>query len=151
MKLTESEVRMAVAVGVQRHIESLKKGLPDKHGHSGPGWDLHIEGACGELAVARFLGLYWDGSVNTFKDGGDVQQYQVRTSPQHTHRLIIREDDDPDAIFFFVTGMCPRYKIRGWIRGRDAMRDKWLDDPHGREAAYFVPAKALNRNREWQD
>ena len=60
------ELLQAALCGVRRHIEALHKGLPDKHGFDSDGWGAHIEGAAGEMAAAKSLGLYWNGSINTF-------------------------------------------------------------------------------------
>ena len=145
--LTESEITIASTVGIKRQLECIRNKLQDKHGHDGAGWNLHVEGACGELVVAKALGLYWDGSVNTFKTGDDVPGLQVRTRSKDWYELIIRKDDDPDAKFVLVTGVCPVYRIHGWMLGSDAMQEKWLKEYGGREAAYFVPQDALLRSR----
>ncbi len=142
--LSPYELSMAAQVGSRRQIEALTKGLPDKHGFGGEdGWTVHIEGACGEMAVASALGRYWSGSVNTFKSGGDVGTVQVRTRSRHDYDLIVRRDDRDNDIFILVTGLAPRFEVRGWIRGADARRSEWLRTHGNRPAAYFVPQTAL--------
>jgi hypothetical protein len=141
--LTPSEILMAATIGLMRHIASVKAGLPDRNGHEGAGWNLHIEGACGELAVAKGLGLYWTGGINTFKGSGDVGKIQVRTRSKPEYELIIRPDDDEDATFVLVTGLCPAYDIVGKIVARDGKRQEWLCEHGDRPPAWFVPQKAL--------
>jgi hypothetical protein len=143
--LARHEIELAAGVGLRRQIEALLAGRPDRHGFEGSGWDVHVEGACGELAVARFLGRYWDGSNGTYRSRPDVGRVEVRTRSSHSYDLIVREDDSPDTAYVLVTGSCPRYWVRGWIRARDARRDEWLQTHGGRPPAWFVPASALSR------
>lgn len=134
---------LAGQVGIRRQMEALKRGLPDRHGFTGLGWDIHVEGACGELAVAKALGRYWNGSVNTFKVGGDVGAMQVRTRSRSHYELLIRPDDKDQDVFVLVTGTSPKFKVVGWIKGKDAKRVEWLQTHGGRPPAYFVPQKSL--------
>lgn len=140
--LTAHEMATAAWVGVRRQVESKRKGLQDKHGFSGDGWGMHIEGAGGEMALAKYLGVYWDGSVNTFKRD-DLPGIQVRTRSSHGYELLVRPADSKDEVFVLVTGQMPSYRIRGWIRGADAMRLEWLKAHGGRPPAFFVPHGAL--------
>ncbi|WP_051324000.1 hypothetical protein [Candidatus Solirubrobacter pratensis] len=138
------ELAQAAYVGCQRHIESVAKGLPDRYGAEKGGWNLHIEGAAGELAFAKCLNVYWSGSVNTFGEGGDVGQIQVRTRSRHDYELIIREKDRDDDVFVLVTGVSPEYVVVGWTFGGIAKaHDEWRKTHGGRAAAWFVPHEAL--------
>lgn len=95
VELTTPEFLNAINIGVIRQCSSLKKGLRDSHGaKSDNGWDMHIEGACGEAAVAKALNVFWSGTVDTFKRGGDVgNKIQVRTRSKSYYELIVRKDD----------------------------------------------------------
>lgn len=141
--LTWSECLLASQIGMLRQIESLKKGLPDKHGFDGLGWDVHIEGAMGELAVAKYLGVYWSGSVNTFKNLPDVDSLEIRTRSKPEYELIVRENDSDDSVFVLVTGKCPKYTLVGCIPGAQAKSPQWRKTHGGRPPAYFVPHSAL--------
>ncbi len=141
--LTPAELRMAALVGLERQLEALSQSLPDRHGYEGEGWNIHIEGAAGELALAKWLGRYWDGSVNTFQSGGDVGEIQVRTRSKEDYDLLVRPGDKEDAVFVLVIGKAPRFRVVGWIRGADAKRPEWLRAYGGRAEAYFVPQHAL--------
>jgi hypothetical protein len=80
VELSWPEVALASQVGCRRMVEALRKALPDAYGCTGEdGWTHHVQGAMGEMAFAKATGRYWDGSVNTFKAGGDVGTIQVRT------------------------------------------------------------------------
>lgn len=140
--LTWHEAAMASEIGRLRHLVSVKRGLIDKHGFDGDGWSEHIEGACGELAVAKLLGVFWDGSVNTF-ELPDLPGLQVRTRSQPYYDLLVRPGDT--GRFVLVTGKCPRYTVRGWIDAEDAKRDEWKKTYGGRPGAYFVPQSELKQ------
>lgn len=140
--LTMHEINMAANVGLMRQLCALKAGKHDAHGFDGAGWSEHIEGACGELAVAKILGRYWDGSVNTWK-ADDLPGLQIRTRSRHDYDLIVRPGDDDQAVFVLVTGQCPEYRVRGWITGAEAKRRELVRYYGCRPAAYFVPAEQL--------
>ena len=142
IKLSWHEVAMASEIGRLRNLTSIKNNRKHTAGYKGNGWDNHIEGACGELAVAKCLDRYWDGSIDTFK-APDLCGFQVRTALTHKS-LIIRPVDSNDEIFVLVTGICPDYEIHGWIRGTDGKKPAFLKSPNDRPAAYFVPINVLN-------
>lgn len=123
------QVTIAVWVGAMRNIASLRQGLRHSHGYDGSdGWSIHIEGAAAEMAVAKFLGLYWEGGVNTFKQG-DVGDLQVRWTDKESGRLLIRPRD-PLAIYVLAVGRIPEFRVVGWfeyLSARD-LRDDWLTD-----------------------
>ena len=142
--LAPHELLMGAEVGVRRHTSAIQANRADRHGiDPGDGWRAHIEGALGELAVARYCGKYWDGSVDTFRSSPDLANVEVRTRSRHDYDLIIRNDDDPDKFYVLVTGRAPTYRIRGWIKGANARRDDWLQTHGNRPAAWFVPNSAL--------
>lgn len=140
--LTWNEVAMASEIGRLRHLSSVRAGRTPGYGFAGVGWTEHCEGACGELAVAKALGRYWDGSINTFS-ADDLPGLQIRTRSKHEYELIVRPQDSDDATWVLVTGVAPHYRVRGWLGGKDAKRDEWLRDYGNRPKAYFVPHEAL--------
>lgn len=143
--LTKEEMQMAALVGVSRHWESSQRGHRAAHGLD-PALStvsLHIDGAMGEIAVAKALGRYWTPGVNTFKEADLGKRLQVRTCPQHGGSLIVRTDDRDDHAFTLVTGSAPCLRVMGWLWGREAKRPEWLKEHGGREPAWFVPAGEL--------
>lgn len=134
---------IAAHVGCMRHLAALKAGLKDKHGAEGGGWQLHIDGALGELAVAKATKMYWSAGINTFSASDLGENVQVRTRSRHDYELIVRDNDSESDTFVLVTGIAPSYKVRGWINGSAAKRNEWLCAHGGREAAYFVPIDSL--------
>lgn len=106
----------------------------------------HFLGACGELTVAKAMGVHWPASVNTFKSAPDIlPNIEVRHRLKHDHDLIVRQDDNPDSVYVLSTGDPPDMQVVGWIEGRKAMDKKWLRSYGGWSPAYFVPQKYLNK------
>lgn len=140
--LTWHEVAMAAEVGRMRYLSAIKNGRVGRHGFDGGKWTEHIEGACGEYALAKYLGCHWDGSCDAFNKA-DVGSLEVRTRSRHDWDLIVRVDAPDDSPFVLVTGSAPAFCIRGWILGRDAKRNEWLRNHGGYSPAYFVPAEQL--------
>jgi hypothetical protein len=145
--LTQHELHFAASVGVTRHIEAILGNKPDAHGlktDKGEGWYLHIEGATTELAVAKCLNRFWNGSFNTYKKGGDIgAKIQVRRRTKLWYDLLVREDDDNDSIFVLAIGIAPTYRIVGWLVGKEAKQNRWIREYAKRPSAYFVPQQFL--------
>jgi hypothetical protein len=141
--LTDSEMHIAATVGALRQIENIFKGR--QHAYAGPrdaSWQMHIEGAAGEQAFAKWSGRYWNGNLGDL-DADDVGHVQVRTTGRPDGRLILHPLDPDDRPFVLVTGISPRFVLRGWIRGSDGKQQQWWRDPVGGRPAYFVPQSAL--------
>ena len=107
VRLKDYEVLQAAMTGMMRQVSAIKRKSVSKI--NGREWQAHIEGACGELAVAKVMGRYWGGSINTFKTGGDIDStgWEVRTRSSHDYDLIVRDDDDDERVFILVTGSAP--------------------------------------------
>lgn len=150
IELTTFELLFGALVGVYRQMSSLKFGVRESHGHDPRnGWQSHIEGSLGELAVTKYKNLYWVGGFDRGPKGylsiGDVGKDEVRTGNEHWKDLIVRKNDPDDKKFICVTGLNGSYRIHGWIYARDAKKPKYWGDPTGkREPAYFVPKEILN-------
>lgn len=141
IELTGYEIYIGACVGVARRLASLKRGETNKVNNLDFGWHSDIEGALAELVVAKLLGIYWNGSVNTFK-APDLAQIQVRHTQHANGSLIFRPGDATEDRFVLVTGTHPDYIVRGWLDGADCNLDEyWRDDVP--KAAWFVPQRAL--------
>lgn len=146
IELTPSELHHAAMVGSTRQFEAATRGRRNAHGMSDDAWRglaNHICGACGEIAVAKALGIYWGGETNTFAAPDLADGIQVRTRREHYMDLIVREGDHNQHRFYLVTGIAPRLVVHGWIKGLDAKRKEWLRTYGNREPAYFVPKRAM--------
>lgn len=144
IRLTPAELKLAAQMGCMRQISNLYKDRRDAYGCPLTiGWQVHIEGCAGELAVAKHLNLFWNGNFENL-NADDVGRFQVRTADSHNRRLILHDKDQDDRIFILVTGMSPSFLIQGWIRAADGKQSRYWTDPAGGRPAYFVPKGDLN-------
>lgn len=142
--LTWTEVRFAVHAGVARQMINLAKGRRDAYGASSDnGWQLHIQGALGECAIAKLTNRYWTGNVGDLDYGGDVGPIHVRTTARHDGRLIMHDEDPDGGVFVLVTGCPPVLRVMGWMFGWEAKQPTYWENFNGRPA-FFVPAIALH-------
>jgi hypothetical protein len=126
VRLTWAEVLVAAQVGCMRNVQSLRGnwrpvggcGLDDS-------WTANIEGACGEMVVAKHLGFYWTGALGD-PTADDAGPYQVRTNAsRRLDDMALRDRDKPklDKVFISVLSFLPEFVICGWLpRGVEAQR-----------------------------
>ena len=142
IRLTNSEVMQGAHVGMLRQVENMQKQRKARYGagHAND-WQLNIEGALAEMALAKYLNCYWAKGTVGEKDVGGAQ---VRSSPRANARLILHPDDSDDDVFYQVTGVNGVYDVHGWILGCNGKREEFWCDPTGNNRyAYFVPYEAL--------
>ena len=65
--LSRSEMMSAGNVGLIRRIVSLGKLNDKMHSPDANPWQIDIEGSMAEMAYAKVMGMFWSGSVGTFK------------------------------------------------------------------------------------
>jgi hypothetical protein len=144
--LTTTEMMIAAYVGSGRNVQSLKQ---DWTPAAGVGlvntWTLNIEGAAGEMAVAKFLNIYWLPIIGD-NHADDVGPFQVRTNTSRKHTdLCLRPKDNPERCYISVLSFAPGFLILGWIWGADGKVDKWLrDGSPDRPKCFYVPESALH-------
>lgn len=142
--LEKHEVLMAAFVGAQRRTNSMFMGATHLAGYKGDAWSNDIQGAAGEVAVAKALNKYWEGATAYDPQKCDVGGYiDVRTRSQHNYDHLIRPADKDHVPQVLVTGMVPNFVLRGWLYGGEAKREEWLQGHGGRDPAYFVPQRCL--------
>lgn len=137
------EQALAAEVGLRRYIESGRSGKKSRF-TSSLNWTAHLEGASGEMAFAKATGRYWSGSVNTYKEGGDVGRIQVRMRMKPDLPLYIRPSDRDDDIFVLVTGSQGTYRVVGWCMGAEGKLEQYLKKERDWAPTYFVPHSALH-------
>jgi hypothetical protein len=141
--LTYPEIFHAANAGVMRRIQRLRSKIPPSYGlKTGTEWQLFIEGALAECALAKCLGKYWEGCGEI--NGIDVLDVEARSTKHENGRLIIYDADKDYLKYYLLTGAEGKYTVRGWMYGKDAKQEKYLDSPTGRKAAYFVPQSDLH-------
>lgn len=143
VQITALEFVHAANAGFLRQASNLLHGRKDAHGFEGDGWKTHIEGAVGEFAVAKALGLFWPG-VGRLR-APDVGELQVRSTPHPGGRLVIHPGDKDGDAYVLVRGELLRYEVVGWLRAGEGKLDRHWRDPTGKSrSAYFVPAAELH-------
>ena len=156
VKLSEREMLLAASSGIQREVECLR-GLNggesvvsdyEKNNNqvgSGGLWQNHIEGAMGEFAVAKYLGLY--GLMERSNDHPDVgEHYEVRTRSLRYQELFIKKDEKEDKYYILVQGSYGRYTICGWISAYEVFTHRdWYHNNEGKTSMrYWVPHEFLH-------
>ncbi len=141
--LTTTEMMQAALIGSMRHVQCLKNDRTEQYGVNPEyGWQFNIQGALGEMVIAKHLGLYF-GGVGIF-GGLDVGKYEVRANHRDNGDLILHPNDKDDAIFWLVTGVNGHFTIRGNITGRIGKDARWWRDGSPGRPAFFVPQSALD-------
>lgn len=144
VRLTNFEILDAAAVGVQRQVQNIHHGARQKYGAgNAQNWQIALEGALGEKALAKYLGIYWAGKGAL--GAPDVGEHDVRTTAHHDGRLIVHPDDADDRFIWLLTGQYGEYMVRGGIQGKEAKQERWWCDPTGKgRHAYFIPQDRLS-------
>lgn len=147
IKLEKYEIELGTFVGNKRYEEAILQNKKDSYGFKKSPEEsrqIHIDGAIGEVAFAKAMNWFYSGSVNTYKNGGDVGAIQVRTRSKHSYDLIVRNNDRDNDIFVLVTGcISDNYIIHGWIIAKDAKNQKFSKSYGNRPSAYFVTKEYL--------
>ena len=147
--LERYEVVLAANTAIERYVSTMKnqqmRGLQDMDA-----WQrilLDVDGAGAEIAVAKYLGVYWGGA---FGQGGvDIEpNIDVKYTKHEMGRLLVRPDAKDDVKFVLVRGGMPNYELIGWIMGSEAKNPEWLDKPDWRRPEiYCVPEESLRKFR----
>jgi hypothetical protein len=145
--LSEMEWQFGVVLGFERHQRAVPDRRPDRHGltKDADGLGLHINGACGEIAVAKWRDCYFLPTIDKFKSPDIGNKVQVKTRSRHDYDLLVRTDDKDAEIFVLVTGWAPVLCLRGWAWGHEARQPAFLQTYGGREEAWFMPQALLRR------
>jgi hypothetical protein len=153
IRLTIFEVMQGAFSGLLRQCDNIAHSAKPAHGHdddTNP-WQIAIDGALGEMVLAKHFNIYWGGKG--IKGGGDVGNLQVRTTPYANGYLRLHKKDEDGAKFYLVTGKPPKYTVRGWLLAKDGKRPEFwgsigkggVIDPNGTyRPAYWVPQDKLN-------
>jgi hypothetical protein len=144
--LNWSQMAIAMAVAGMRNIANVLRDKKSVHGEEEEGsWQRYVEGCFSEIALARYLGMYWDGKVGD-PTPGDVGDNECRVTNRPNGRVIVHDTDPDDARVYLLIGLNGKYKIVGWMLCKDAKRPEWWKDPTGlNRHAYFAPQSALNK------
>ena len=145
-ELTATELYVATQVGMMRRLASRQNGNnKNLHAYKSD-WATDVAGACAELAVAKFYGVHWNMSVNSFKLPDLSNGWEVRSADKENHCLIVRDNDDGERIYIFVLSIVPNtFRLVGSKKGADCKTKEFFrpeNDAGG--DAWFVPQDQLD-------
>lgn len=144
-RLTQTELMVIAYVGSGRNVQCLTREYTPGAGIGVANtWTPNIEGAAGEMATAKALGIYWEPIIGNLH-ADDVGPYQVRTNMSRRYDdTCLRPRDKPNRVYISVLSFCPDFELIGWIRGADGKLDEYLrpGDPD-RPPCFYVPRKKL--------
>ncbi len=154
--LTSSEMEVGAMMGLNRQLRCLnvsKNGESklseyiSKWGDPGKNtlWGNHIEGALGEVAVAKFLNKYISGAT-AFGEVDVGEYYEVRTVSSDFHKLFLKKTDKKDKYYILVRGKLGVYRIWGYITAYEVFADPSLFHNNGGRTtySYWVPDDRLH-------
>lgn len=150
--LTADDWRFALDLARDRAVESLRQDRRDRlfekswvDAHS-----VHVWGAVGEIALAKYIGVYPEFSVKRFcgQRGDVLGDVEVRHRSKLHYDLIVRGNDSPDSRYVLTLGTPPEIEIAGWCYGRDAKMPEFENNHGGYGVAYFVPKSKLRDIKE---
>jgi hypothetical protein len=145
VELTWREVRLAACAAIDLRLRHMAQGgQPERWGRSLDGtWQREIEGALGEIVVAKAFDRYWLAAESYARATGDVARLQVRSTSREGGGLIVHPDDADDAVFILViVGRPPRFRVPGWLPGDEAKLDRWWRDDIP-VPAFLIPQNEL--------
>lgn len=147
VELDNSEYLHALMAGVLRRVSARASKRENYYGAKAEDAEiLDILGAVGEAVVAKHLDKFWCGR-GVFR-GGDVGDFQVRTTKYSNGHLLINKNDYPDKKYILVTVCDGVGTIRGWMYGRDAQKPEFVRDISGRGECFCVPQESLRAMEE---
>lgn len=154
--LDKGDFSTALYCGCLRSMESILRDREDSVYKKSwiEGTKDHILGACGEIAVLKYLGIYGSLSINGFGQP-DIQyagqNIEVRHRALSDHDLIVRRRDSPSSLFVLTRGSGQEIEIAGWEVGKNIMKDPFIKNHGGHGQAWFVPASALRKTEDLID
>jgi hypothetical protein len=152
--LSDDQMYIAAHAGTDWRLRSIaerRRTVRPLGPHNRGAFEGDIAGAIGEMAVAQWLGIPWNGGDAEFlaaprgRPPSDVGGHEVRATWYGTGSLILEKKDLPKGNSWFI--LCtlealPIVRLRGCILGRRGMIDRlWKPPPEGK---WWVPQNELH-------
>jgi hypothetical protein len=144
--LNKSQLFWAGMIGVSRRIQAIFNSRPGAHGINNEelGWQRDCDGAAGEMAVAKWRNVFYEGGPMGCLTAPDVGKLQVRTTAYRDGHLLLHRTDKDHETFVLVLGhMMPVYVLAGWIVAADGKKEENWKTLNGR-SAFWVPQANLH-------
>lgn len=144
--LTKSEMFIAFSLAGMRNGQNKNNNAKPRYGASeNESEAIDIYSCRGEMAVAKYLNLFWSGSLGDYKAVDVGGLVEVRTVNKKGRRLIVHPEDRDWAPYVLVDASdAPNMLLIGWMYGADAKNKDYWSDPTGMgRHAFFVPQDDL--------
>lgn len=149
IELTPQELHHAAHLGLTRQYQAMVRGNRDsvweKPYHES--LSAHVVGAMGEMAVAKYMGMWFSFGEGTYKIYSDLaNDIEVRTRTNGEWSLLVRPNDSDTSIFVccVIGSSAGEVVIHGWIEGKEAKKEEWSKDWGNRgRPVYSVPKESL--------
>ena len=142
IELTPHNLLSAGLVGVSRYVKDTRKIGTYGADNVTKGWQMHCEGACGELAVAKHYGVFYDGALGN-SQAKDAGRSQVRTTHYKSGGLILHEQDASEDVFILVLShKTPIFILQGWLYAQEGKQERFWRADWDRPA-YLIPQSEL--------
>ena len=119
----------------------MRAKSPQRYGCEDYGFDYNINGAIGEMMLAKHLNLYWAGAIGNKKAPDVSRYYQVRGTCRRDGRLIVHPPDEDHLPFVLARVLLPEVHLVGWQYGR--LAKVLAGNMTGPRPAYFVETADL--------
>lgn len=145
IRLTENEFLLACHVACERRKVCIARNMGPKYGVSfrNMSWDTEILGCFGEIALAKYLNVYWSGVVDMSADVGGCIDVRTCIRADGNCDLILHDSDDNGRPFVSAHVIIATVELRGWVLAQDGKQKKYWRDPGTGRPAYFVPPIAF--------
>ena len=153
---TQEEKDAVIAEAHRRQSENEKRNVKGRNGglEKGEGaLRLHMIGAAGEMAVAKYLNLkeHLYQELIPVKGSCDLPfNIDVKTRTKKWHSLIVQADDVSTKNYWLVNIENKIITIVGWLPHSECIKKQYYKDPAGGRPAYFVPQSKLNDPENWK-
>lgn len=131
MRPSEGELHLAGNVGVLRMIYAVRTNRQRGRGATdNAGGGDHVNGAIGEMMLAKHCQIFWSGTIGTIKASADVGEcYQVRATALRHGRLRAHPEDNDNQPFVLARILLPEVHLVGWLWGNEIKRpEHWRTD-----------------------
>lgn len=148
--LTFEEGLSAAVAGCTQMMRAVRTGKVG-HDHGGSSgrdmrerWAQAIHGQMVEHAVSKAFNFYPNAGIDGIQ-GDDPGGFAIRGTPHENGHLIVNGSELPamgEKRFVLVVGHWPTFRLAGWIKGSDVMREEWWRADE-RPPSWWVPQAAL--------
>lgn len=153
VELDLQDIALAVQAAAQVRANAIQAGHSDRVRCGYPVqmdqlvW-VNTLGTCGELAVARFLGVPWQWArgLDYVPGRADIPSanLEVRTAQGHQRNLLVRPSDPISRPFALVTWERGTwFNLAGYLPAHHPRLAEWWSTPSGGPGVFLVPRSVL--------